>query len=229
MSTSILVASLYDDQNHAIQTQLQPILTVFDDFNLTGALMKDVANFLQDAAQSIDLVLLNFEEFDATEVAIIEFIRRKGYEKPLIVLARDIPDEVVTLLFGRSSVGFLRKPLVLNDALKMFRAALSTGTVERRNHRRNPVNEIGDLQVEGSELWESIRVRDLSLGGAKVEISKAIDSKVGQAARLRIKLPQMNRFHLLPCAVCWSKLKDDDKGMFMGLSFTGPGMTRPIK
>jgi hypothetical protein len=227
-SKIILIASVQEDLMETFAAQIEPLVAVFDGYKVVNVLMRDIVPALTEKDNVPGLVILNFDAFDPSDVAIVDFIRKKDYPGPLIVIATEALDSVAQLLFEIGGVGFVRKPIVLNELEKLLRQGFETGSVDRRLKKRFLVWEAGEFQLVGRDPWHSVWVRDLSMGGARIESLTHLGSGVGELGRLRIKLSQMNRYYLLPCEIRWVRPLKDSNGAEIGLQFTGSGVIRPI-
>ncbi len=147
------------------------------------------------------LVIVDLETWKSNDESVLEELRKLGYKGPVIVLTTlnkedKKPSTENKLTFFNRSKG----PAELQD---LIRRLLKDVMLHDRKHVRHTTDQIAQILIPGRTDFLTVRVRNLSEGGAYLEADAPLLLIKGDPVSVRIRLPKLERIHVLKARVAW--------------------------
>jgi PilZ domain len=162
----------------------------------------------------VKLVVLDLENWVANDELALNELRTAGYDGPVIVLTKRVGEA--------SSVGYIEERIIFYDRthgvdeiLGIGRRLIEGALRYPRKHPRHITNETAEVWLEGSTSTFTCKVRNISKGGALLELVQTRALVSGDLATLKINLSQLKRIYHVKCRICWVALPK------FGVEFTG--------
>lgn len=177
-----------------------------------------------------DLVIFNFNDWNQNELQYVEGIRREGYERMIMILAKaDAPTAVQNLALLERVV-YLEKPFEIRDLVGIAEKAISQGAVAQRIYRRFNTEQQATVEFSAGDSGASraiaSRIFNMSKTGAYLELNSLQDVSVGETVKLRMELEDVSRTYVMPAKIVWTQIMGRTGGTGVGVHFTGRGAVR---
>lgn len=177
-----------------------------------------------------DLVIFNFNDWNQNELQFVEGLRKEGYERMIMILAKaDAPTAVQNLALLERVV-YLEKPFEIRDLVGIAEKAISQQTVAQRIYRRFNTEQQATVEFSGGETGGNraiaSRIFNMSKTGAYLELNSLQDVSVGETVKLRMELEDVSRTYVMPAKIVWTQIMGRTGGTGVGVHFTGRGAVR---
>lgn len=177
-----------------------------------------------------DLVIFNFNDWNQNELQFVEGLRKEGYERMIMILAKaDAPTAVQNLALLERVV-YLEKPFEIRDLVGIAEKAISQQTVAQRIYRRFNTEQLATVEFSGGETGGNraiaSRIFNMSKTGAYLELNSLQDVSVGETVKLRMELEDVSRTYVMPAKIVWTQIMGRTGGTGVGVHFTGRGAVR---
>jgi len=177
-----------------------------------------------------DLVIFNFNDWNQNELQFVEGLRKEGYERMIMILAKaDAPTAVQNLALLERVV-YLEKPFEIRDLVGIAEKAISQQAVAQRIYRRFNTEQQATVEFSGSGMGGSraiaSRIFNMSKTGAYLELNSLEDVNVGETVKLRMELEDVSRTYVMPAKIVWTQIMGRTGGTGVGVHFTGRGAVR---
>ncbi|WP_186645717.1 hybrid sensor histidine kinase/response regulator [Fluviispira vulneris] len=97
--------------------------------------LADARNYITDKAELIDLFLLDLKLPDGDGFSLLNFIKEKNQEAPIIIMTGHLSNKIVNRAIRHGCYNFLEKPFsVQKDILPIVRRSLSSVLLKKENH-----------------------------------------------------------------------------------------------
>lgn len=166
-----------------------------------------------DLAKFTDGIVVDVDEWSDQLSAKIVDLRDRGYRGPVLVLAsREPGSEPLT---GRAfdKVAFLNKPYGNQEFVGLIRRMLIARIIAARKFPRHETNEDAQIQIEDHTLFYGCKVKNMSKGGAYVDLGRALHLRIGDAVILKIRLGTVKKEYALRARVAWMNPKQSGFGI----------------
>ena len=221
----IFLASKTEQENQLLKYKLEVLVKDFRNLSFLSVHHRGlIASLDQPAA----LVILNHNDYGNREHDDLLELRESGYHGPILVTAKVRAPEAITPLKAMSDVVFLEKPYEPRDLEGMVRKFLYEREVSQRIHRRYETAQEAEIEPYGKNSKFNSRVRNLSAGGAYIELISAAPLLEGELVRVKFDLSEMNRTYTMPARVVWAKKAPNKSSSAIGVEFIGPGDVRRL-
>lgn len=214
----IFLASRTEEANQILQRRLEPIANEFSNVRFVSFHTQGLLSSIDD---SVDLVFLNFQDWSRTELSYLLSLREAGYMGPVIVLAKAKNGEPMKTLSTMEGVTLVEKPFETRDLIGITKKTLSRAVVTQRIYRRYETDEDAEVEFFGANDRFKSKVRNLSKGGAYLELFDDAAIKVGDILKLRLELHQVKRTYTLPAKVVWTGRSRTQSSQAVGVEFIG--------
>lgn len=172
-----------------------------------------------------DLVIFNFNDWNQNELQFVEGLRREGYERMIMILAKaDAPTAVQNLALLERVV-YLEKPFEVRDLVGISEKAITQGAVAQRIYRRFSTEQQATVEFGAGRNIAS-RIFNMSKTGAYLELNSLQDVNVGETIKLRMELEDVSRTYVMPAKIVWTQIMGRTGGTGVGVHFTGRGAVR---
>lgn len=177
-----------------------------------------------------DLVIFNFNDWNQNELQFVEGLRKEGYERMIMILAKaDAPTAVQNLALLERVV-YLEKPFEIRDLVGIAEKAISQGAVAQRIYRRFNTEQQATVEFTGGDRGGSraigSRIFNMSKTGAYLELNSLQDVNVGDMIKLRMELEDVSRTYVMPAKIVWTQIMGRTGGTGVGVHFMGRGAVR---
>jgi response regulator RpfG family c-di-GMP phosphodiesterase len=219
----IVIASRTEQENELLRKKLQPLVEMLP----KGARISTTrpqATKLELAGEP-DLVIFNFNEWNQNELTWVKDLRREGFDRMIMILAKAEAPLAVQNLALLESVVYLEKPFEQRDLLGIAEKAIKRGRVEQRIHRRFNTEQPATIEFAAGGSIGS-RIFNLSKTGAYLELNALQEVVIGDSVKLRMELDDVSRTYVMPAKVVWTNMMGRTGGTGVGVHFTGRGAVR---
>ncbi len=110
------------DDDLAVREVLKEIVTTYGFNALLALSAKEAASTL--ASQKVDVILLDLSMPDITGDQFLDFIRKKGFGVPVVVVSGHVDEEMEKHLRETGVSGIVRKPFEVADVIDEMEKAL---------------------------------------------------------------------------------------------------------
>jgi len=186
-----------------------------------------------------DLVIFNFNDWNQNELQFVEGLRKEGYERMIMILAKaDAPTAVQNLALLERVV-YLEKPFEIRDLVGIAEKAISHGAVAQRIYRRFNTEQQATVEFTSGDIGGNgggnrapaprtigSRIFNMSKTGAYLELNSLQDVNVGEMVKLRMELEDVSRTYVMPAKIVWTQIMGRTGGTGVGVHFTGRGAVR---
>jgi response regulator RpfG family c-di-GMP phosphodiesterase len=177
-----------------------------------------------------DLVIFNFNDWNQNELQFVEGLRKEGYERMIMILAKaDAPTAVQNLALLERVV-YLEKPFEIRDLVGIAEKAISQQAVAQRIYRRFNTEQQATVEFSSSDTGGNraiaSRIFNMSKTGAYLELNSLQDVSVGETVKLRMELEDVSRTYVMPAKIVWTQIMGRTGGTGVGVHFTGRGAVR---
>jgi hypothetical protein len=218
MKLSVVIYSRSTLRREELMRELNPLRPDYPEL-LIMAFDMSLVSGLRDKPQA---VILDYERSAPGDWQALFDLRRNGYQGPVILLSGATIDNNATPML-RTNVFFYDDNKGTRDLVGIVRRLIAGAVVAARKHPRHRVDEPARVQVQGQGYDHGCRVRNISKGGAMVEVDKLLSIRPGMILKIFIHLQALGRFHKVNARVAWSdrtrfgiefvvKSKKSDKG-----------------
>lgn len=215
---SVYLASWTEQENRLLQKKLEAL-----DIKPRCQYVSSHPNSIHAAATDVmSLVVFNFNEWTARESHYLNGLRLAGYEGPALVITKTHVAEATKEIGKLDQVVFLEKPFDLKDLTGVIQKMLSARAVAQRFHRRFNTEELAEVEFlanTGSSVISSLR--NISKGGAYLELLAEAPANVGDMVRLKVELKAVNRTYTMPAKIVWTSPSESGTGTAIGVEFIG--------
>jgi hypothetical protein len=163
----------------------------------------EIEQLATQAADSIQGVVFDVENYSPADEAIIIKLRDHGYVGGVLVLGQRAAGSGFPQTRFFDKVVFVDKPYDDKDVIGIVRRMLLAPIIAARRYPRHETNETAELHFETTHLSQVCKVKNMSKGGAYLEFGKSMAVRIGDAVTLKIKLGQLNREYALKARVAW--------------------------
>lgn len=214
---AILIASRSETENQILSKKLAPLSE--------GLPFRLFTGHLQGVSHAVDahmsLVILNMAEWSEANWTPYQDLRKSGHKEWILVMAKGSFPKQISDLATREAVVFMEKPFESRDFLGLVHKILVSRSVAQRIHRRYHTNQQAELEFSNVNHKIQSKVRNLSKGGAYIEVPAVAPAAVGDVLRLRLSLNQLHKTYMMPARVIW-KGRDENGSFGIGVEFCGP-------
>lgn len=219
----IVIASRTEHENELLRKKLHPLLgTLPGGARFTTT--RPQATKLELAGHP-DLVIFNFNDWNQNELNWVETLRREGFDRMIMILAKAEAPKAVQNLALLERVVYLEKPYEQRDLLGIAEKAITQGRVEQRIHRRFDTEQAATVEFGAGRSIGS-RIFNLSKTGAYLELNALQDVAIGESVKLRMELDDVSRTYVMPARIVWTSMMGRTGGTGVGVHFTGRGAVR---
>ena len=216
----VILASRTEQENLLLRRKLVTLEECFED-GVKIIPTRPQSAKLELAQVDPDLIVFNFNDWSREELRSVADVRNEGYDRMILVLAKnDAPTAVQNLKFMERVV-YLEKPYEARELVGIAQKAIEQGHVRQRLHRR--FNTLQDAEVEfemAGQVFQS-RLFNLSRTGAYLELNGLRQCLPGEPIRLHMELNDVSRTYVMPCEVIWTQPMGQFGGTGLGVKFTG--------
>jgi Tfp pilus assembly protein PilZ len=165
------------------------------------------------ADKSPQAIVLDLEDWTPSDELVLLELRSRGYAGPILILSKraisvETPDKGVP---DRDVV--LVKPFARMELLGIVRRMILAPLVASRRHTRHPTNEMGELRIPGKQGFLPCRVRNLSKGGAYIELEHPLSLRIGDELVVKVRLAAMGRSYEMRARVAWMNARGTGLGV----------------
>lgn len=172
-----------------------------------------------------DLVIFNFNDWNQNELMWVETLRKEGFDRMIMILAKAEAPKAVQNLALLDKVVYLEKPYEQRDLLGIAEKAIVEGRVVQRIHRRFETEQAATVEFGAGRAVGS-RIFNLSKTGAYLELNALQDVNVGENVKVRMELDDVSRTYVMPARIVWTSVAGRTGGTGVGVHFTGRGAVR---
>lgn len=217
---TIYLASRAEEANQILKRRLEPITEDFSEARFVSFHLQGLLSSLDEA---VDLVFLNFQDWNRTEFSYLLALRESGYMGPVIVMAKSNVAEAMKTIRTMEAITFIEKPFESRDLIGITKKTLLRGEVAQRIYRRYETDEKAEVEFLGVNHRFESKMRNLSKGGAYLEVAENAVIKIGDILKVRLELDELNRIYTMPAKVVWTGQSSTQSGQGVGVEFIGRG------
>lgn len=151
------------------------------------------------------LVVLDLENWVPSDELALNELRGGGYAGPVIVLTKRL-DEAASVGYAEERVIFYDRANGIDELLGIGKRLIQGALSHPRKHPRHFTNEHVELRIDGNATTFMCKLRNLSKGGALIEVQRSFAIGVGDLVIMRIHLTQLNRVYNVRARVAWVKM-----------------------
>jgi Tfp pilus assembly protein PilZ len=178
------------------------------------------ASLIEACDGLVAAVLICANSFREIHRACLRQLRESGYGGSVLVISKLESAEMLDELRRQRNAHFLERPYDPRDLLGLIAKFAGDLDVSQRIHRRYATDEAAEVEANGVRS-KSI-VRNLSKGGAYVEVEDGPMPKAGSTVVLKIALGQLRRAYSMRAKVVWVSLSGSNGRAGLGMEFLGP-------
>lgn len=170
-----------------------------------------------------DLLVIETEALSSVEAQFLRQIRRKGYEQPILSVAKEIKLQNFDEVHASLQFQYLQNPVQRRQLIGLTLKLLSLPQCPQQMFRR--FQTVQEVELEGLISGESkaTQMLNLSKGGAYCELLEEGDLQEGDLFRLKINLNDLEKEHTLHAKAVWVRNKGGVTGYSgVGLQFLDP-------
>ena len=205
-----------EDEGLLLRRKLRPALFGTDGLQLVTVLPPALATSWDGDAVA---ALISTSSFRAPHRGAFRTLRDAGFEGPILVIAKLDSPKFLEELQRAPNAHFLEKPFDTRDLLGLVSKFVQDMRVQQRIHRRFPTEELAEVEIDGVSTRTIIR--NLSRGGACLEVDEGALPERGSRVVLKIALRDVDRSYALPAKVVWVTTMGLEGRPGVGVEFTG--------
>lgn len=214
-----LLASIdLEDEGHLLRKKLQPVLTGPRGLELVtthpGGLAEELDPFTI-------MVVLSANALKAVHRQALRSLRERGFEGSILVVSKIDSAAALHEINAVPNSFVLERPYDPRDLVGLVQKCIHEKQVSQRYHRRFPTKASAEVDVDGI-MVRSV-VRNLSRGGAYLEVEDGPLPERGSTVVLNIALKDVHRSYSMPAKVVWVSLTAADGRPGLGVEFIGGG------
>jgi DNA-binding NtrC family response regulator len=158
------------------------------------------------ANEKINLLIFNTEILTRKKLQMTGEVRDLGQKKfPVLILANSIMADTLEELEQSKSTVFLEKPFEVKDFFGVTEKLVSKRDVSQRIFRRFQTNQEGNFSKSPAlDVTTTVRIRNLSQGGAYFEYDGRQNVHTGDQIFLEIPLSQVQKEYKMRARVVWT-------------------------
>lgn len=198
----LIFLSRSHETRETLARDLDGLRSEFPDLKINGM---DMSALSVAAASAPQIVVLDLENWVPSDEMALSDLRAQGYDGPVVVLTKRI-DEASSSSYASERVVFFDRGRGGKELLGITRRLILGSIIAARKHPRHPTDQTAEIQIEGQPHIYNCRVRNLSKGGAYLEIERAVNMRVGSTVFLKIHLNQVGKVYSVRARVAWLKL-----------------------
>ena len=197
----LIILSRQAKTRDELAREMETMRDEFADLVVLGYDMSQISTFNKDA----QLVIVDLEKWVPSDELALSELREGGYNGPVIVLTKRLT-ESASADYAAERIIFFDRTKGNQELAGIARRMLLGSLIAARKHPRHQTNEMADVQVAGNPKFYECKVRNMSKGGAFLEIQTAFAIDVGDIVTVKIRLAQINRLYTVKARVAWVKL-----------------------
>lgn len=151
------------------------------------------------------LVVLDLETWVPSDEMALNELRGGGYAGPVIVLTKRL-NEAASASYLEERVIFYDRSNGIDELLGIGKRLIQGALNHPRKYPRHFTNERAELRIDGQAATFSCKLRNLSKGGALLEVERSFAIRIGDVVALRIHLTQLNRVYNVRARVAWVRM-----------------------
>ncbi len=199
METKILLVGRATDDTNNLRRELKRQ----DDYTVEMATTPDLA-IENIQSNQVDLLVFNTEILTRKKLEMTSDLKEIGQNFPVLVLANSIMADTLGDLESTKGTVFLEKPFEIKDLFGITDKMITGEDVRQRIFRRFQTNQEGAFaKPPAMDVQLSIRIRNLSQGGAYFEYEGRPHINIGDQIYLEIPLQQVKRDYKMKARVVW--------------------------
>jgi DNA-binding NtrC family response regulator len=200
MNAKILLISRAGEETNTLKRELKRQETYSVDLATTPN--QAIDTITQDR---VDLVIFNTEIFTKKKLQLSNDIKELGQNFPVLILANSVMADTFHELEKTMGTVFLEKPFDIKDLFGLTEKLVGGRDVHQRIFRRFQTNqEASFARPPAMDLETTIRIRNLSQGGAYFEYEGRPNVTVGDQIFMDIPLQQLSRRYRMKAKVVWT-------------------------
>jgi hypothetical protein len=197
----LIILSRHSKTREELARDLETMRDEFSDLVVLGYDMSQLTTFNKDA----QLVVVDLEKWMPSDELVLSELRTAGYNGPVIVLTKRL-NESASADYAAEKIIFFDRSKGNQELSGIARRMLVGSLIAARKHPRHPTDESAEVQVAGNPKFFACKVRNMSKGGAFLELDTACALHVGDLLTVKIRLAQVNRIYTVRARVAWVKM-----------------------
>jgi hypothetical protein len=194
----IILLSRSIETREELARELDALRSDFPDFEFV-TLDMNAMNSVDNTAQ---LVMLDLEKWVPSDEMALSDLRGAGFDGSVIVLTKRV-DEAASQSYGTEKVIFYDRTKGIRELLGITKRTLLGSLIAARKHPRHPTNETAEMQIDGIRGTYVCNLKNLSKGGAYLELTRALNIRIGDTVILKINLEKVNRVYSVRARIAW--------------------------
>jgi hypothetical protein len=194
----IILFSRHAETREELARELDALRTDFPDFEFVTFEM----NAMSSVDKTAQLVMLDLETWIPSDEMVLSDLRAAGFEGSVIVLTKRV-GESSSQSYGTEKVIFYDRSRGIRELLGITKRTLLGSLVAARKHPRHPTNETAEMQIDGIRGIYICNIKNLSKGGAFLELTRALNIRIGDTVILKINLEKVNRVYSVRARIAW--------------------------
>lgn len=156
--------------------------------------------------EKINLLIFNTEILTRKKLQMTGEVRDLGHKKfPVLILANSIMADTLEELEQSKGTVFLEKPFEVKDFFGVTEKLVGKHDVRQRIFRRFQTNQEGNFcKPPTLDMTTTVRIRNLSQGGAYFEYDGRQNVHTGDQIFLEIPLSQVQKEYKMRARVIWT-------------------------
>lgn len=219
----LLLAIDSEGDGRLLRRKLAPLLAGPDGLRLAVSQPQGLAVQWDGSAVAAIISTMSFRD---QHRAAFRALRDGGFDGPVLIVAKEPSAAFLTELSRAPNAHFLERPYEARDLIGIVSKFVHDRKVQQRFHRRFATQAAAQLNGDSGQARTVLR--NLSRGGALLEIQDGPLPERGATVTLTIALRDVRKSYALPAKVVWSSRGGGDRLPSVGVEFTGPGDVRKI-
>lgn len=171
------------------------------------------------ASQSISLTILDQDILNLEKMRQAQNLRASGYGTPILLVSKAISHQAKEASRKMRRVVLLEKPFQNKEFLGITNKLVSGRDVSLQEHRRFFTNQTAILEQVGSHLQYATQIKNLSRGGALLEIAHTDQVDIRGVVRMNIVLDEIQKAYEVNARVIWNSKRDSTGTREVGVEF----------
>jgi DNA-binding NtrC family response regulator len=171
------------------------------------------------AAQNISLTILDQDILNVERMNQAKNLRMAGYGTPLLVVAKAISVQAKEISKTMNRIALLEKPFENKDFIGITNKLISGREVTTQQYKRFFTNQHAVIEPVGGGSRYSSFIRNLSKGGALLELHESTQDDIRGLVRMNVVLDQLQRAYEVNARVVWNSKRGAGKSQTIGVEF----------
>jgi response regulator RpfG family c-di-GMP phosphodiesterase len=171
------------------------------------------------ASQTINLTIMDQDVLNVEKMTQIKNMRMAGYGTPLLLVSRAISAQAKELSRSMNRIALLEKPYEYKDFIGITNKLVAGREVTTQAHKRFFTNQTAVLEPVGGGSQYTTYMKNLSKGGALLEVPNATSEDIRGIVRMNVILDQVQRAYEVNARVVWNSKRNSNGGQTIGVEF----------